>query len=107
MRQLIFGLIVFGLNIGAYAKGGDSTLPSPFVATFNTLVDERGGMSLPPNFQTKWVFLGTWSVAVKDVERSSEASGHGAAGLHNVYTQPGVVEYYLEHKTFPVLRGGR
>ncbi len=74
---------------------------SSFESTYSEWVDAKGKIVLPDDFQTKWVFLGTWSIAEKDVQRSSEASGHGAAGLHNVYTQPGVVEYFREHQSFP------
>lgn len=74
---------------------------SSYESTFDRWVDADGNITLPENFALEWVFLGTWSVAEKDVDRSSEASGHGAAGLHNVYTQPGVVEYYREHGAFP------
>lgn len=72
-----------------------------FLSTYETLVDEAGRISLPRNFRENWTFLGTWSIAEKDVERSSEASGHGAAGLHNVYTQRGVAESFRETGKFP------
>jgi hypothetical protein len=70
-------------------------------STYKNLVDDVGTISLPGDFRTDWVFLGTWSIAAKDVETSGAASGHGAAGLHNVYTQPGVVEYFRTHQEFP------
>jgi hypothetical protein len=69
--------------------------------TYSELVDKEGNMRLPDNFRSEWVFLGTWSIAEKEVEISAEASRHGAAGLHNVYTQPGVAEYYRANKSFP------
>ncbi len=72
-----------------------------FTSTYGSLVDGAGNISLPKNFRSNWVFLGTWSIAKKDVERISEASGHGAAGLHNVYTQRGVAEYYQQNGKFP------
>jgi hypothetical protein len=97
VRRVVL-LTLLGLSVGAYA---DDSPTLSFASTYGDLVDGDGSITLPENFQTQWVFLGTWSVAKKDVERSSEASGHGAAGLHNVYTQPGVVEYYLQHKSFP------
>ncbi|MCB1878069.1 MAG: cytochrome P460 family protein [Chromatiales bacterium] len=87
------------LLVPAYALDMQSS--STFVSTYGKWVDDKGNISLPKDFLTRWVFLGTWSVAAKDVERSSEASGHGVAGLHNVYTQPGVVEYFREHGSFP------
>ena len=97
VRRVVL-LTLLGLSVGTYA---DDSPTLSFASTYGDLVDGDGSITLPENFQTQWVFLGTWSVAKKDVERSSEASGHGAAGLHNVYTQPGVVEYYLQHKLFP------
>jgi hypothetical protein len=69
--------------------------------TYSDLVDEGGNIRLPENFRSEWVFLGTWSIAEKEVEISADASRHGAAGLHNVYTQPGVAEYFRAHKAFP------
>ncbi len=102
MRYLILSLIIATcLNMSVFANEGDDEISSPFASTFNTLVDKDGNISKPDGFQSSWIFLGTWSIAAKDVKHSSEASGHGAAGLHNVYTQPGVVEYYQKHKTFP------
>ena len=70
-------------------------------STYGELVDDEGNISLPAEFRNKWTFLGTWSIAEKDVERSGAASGHGAAGLHNVYTQPGVAEYFQQNGKFP------
>ena len=90
-------LFIFGVGIDAHA--GDPL--TSYTSTYGKWVDRNGNISLPKDFASRWVFLGTWSIAEKDVKRSGEASGHGAAGLHNVYTQPGVVEYYKKHKAFP------
>lgn len=70
-------------------------------STYDDFVDGDGNISLPKNFKNDWAFLGTWSIAEEDVERSSVASGHGAAGLHNVYTQRGVAEYFRANQEFP------
>ncbi len=93
---VVLAVLCFGAVVNADDDSGLS-----FESTYDELVDGSGNISLPKNFQSQWVFLGTWSVAEKDVERSSQASGHGAAGLHNVYTQPGVAKYYVKHKEFP------
>jgi hypothetical protein len=69
--------------------------------TFGTIVDREGNISLPLEFQRTWAFLGTWSIAMGDVQSSSDASGHGAAGLHNVYVQPEVITHYRKHGEFP------
>ncbi len=78
-----------------------SVADDSYSSTYETLVDKDGNISIPENFRSEWTFLGTWSIAAKDVEQSSEASGHGAAGLHNVYTQRGVAEYFRSHGSFP------
>ena len=68
---------------------------------FSPYVDAYGNISLPSDFDRKWVFLGTWSIAGEDVAQSGAASGHGAAALHNVYTQPGTVEAFRNTGKFP------
>ena len=85
------------LSFAASASVADET----FTTTYQDLVDDAGTLSLPADFRNKWTFLGTWSIAEKDVDASGAASGHGAAGLHNVYTQPGVAEYFQQHGKFP------
>ena len=62
--------------------------------TFSPYVDARGGITVPPNYRTRWVFLGTWSI-------DADEGAAGAKGLHNVYTQPGVVEAYRNGGEFP------
>lgn len=69
--------------------------------TYRTMVDEQGNISLPKDFRRSWAFLGTWSIAAEDVKTSSEASGHGAAGLHNVYTQPETIDHFRKTGEFP------
>jgi hypothetical protein len=79
----------------------ESVAGESFTKTYGNLVDDAGNMTLATNFRSDWTFLGTWSIAAEDVETSSEASGHGAAGLHNVYTQSGVAEYFQQNGKFP------
>ncbi len=81
--------------------GSISTADDSFTSAYETLVDENGNISLPGNFRSEWAFLGTWSIAAQDVEQSSAASGHGAAGLHNVYVQRGVADYFRKNDKFP------
>ncbi len=71
------------------------------LSTYESLVDETGTISLPKNLRRDWAFLGTWSIAEEDVVASSEASSRGAAGLHNVYTQPATIDHFLETGKFP------
>lgn len=97
VRRLLF-LLLLGLSVSAHSLEPEESL---LTSTYGTLVDSNGNITLPEDFRTEWVFIGTWSVAEKDVQGSSNESGNGAAGLHNVYTQPEVVDYYLKHKAFP------
>jgi hypothetical protein len=95
LTRTVFSIVIFFLCSGAlYADVS-------FTSTYKSLVDDEGNISLPIGFRENWTFLGTWSIASKDVETSSAASGHGAAGLHNVYTQNGVVEYFRKNGAFP------
>jgi hypothetical protein len=91
----------FLMALMAITLCGVSVADEAFESTYDTLVDNEGNITLPGNFRAEWTFLGTWSIAEKDVEQASAASGHGAAGLHNVYTQPGVAEYFRENGSFP------
>lgn len=62
--------------------------------TFSPYVDASGGITLPPDYRTRWVFLGSWSI-------DAGGSTAGAKGMHNVYTQPGVVESFRNGGEFP------
>ena len=63
--------------------------------TFSRYVDNTGKLRVPDNYRTEWTFLGTWSVARKKGEPL------GAAGFHNVYTQPETVTSYKKTGKFP------
>ncbi len=94
-------ILKFLVALIAFTLCAVSVADESFESTYDTLVDRQGNITLPVNFRAEWIFLGTWSIAEKDVEQVSAASGHGAAGLHNVYTQPGVAEYFRENGSFP------
>jgi hypothetical protein len=98
MYQKMLKLIIATLLLSIWVE---SFADDSFTATYEEFVDETGNISLPGNFRSEWTFLGTWSIAEKDVATSSEASRHGAAGLHNVYTQNGVAKHFREHGSFP------
>jgi hypothetical protein len=86
--------VALAMSIGANA--------APNVAnTFETLVDGEGNITLPLEFRRTWAFLGTWSIAQADVQPSSAASGHGAAGLQNVYVRPNAITAYRKDGEFP------
>ena len=50
-------------------------------------------LTVPDDYQTEYVLIGSWSIADEDKA--------GAAGFHQVYTQPETVRYYRQHGEFP------
>jgi hypothetical protein len=98
IRKYIMALTI--LVMFSFIASSSIANPPP-TSTYGTIVDDVGNITLPGKFREDWTFLGTWSIAQKDVKTSSEASGHGAAGLHNVYTQHGVVESFRQNGKFP------
>jgi len=100
MKTLIMLITLMTLTFCVMSFADDAPVVT-YDSTYGTLVDDAGNISLPKGFHNHWTFLGTWSIAASDVDRASAASGHGAAGLHNVYTQPGVAEYFRRNGAFP------
>jgi len=97
MLQLVLVLTCFG----GYFDNATAVADESLTSTYGTLVDGSGQISLPVGFQRDWAFLGTWSIAHKDVDTSSAACGHGAAGLHNVYTQRETIDHFQKTGKFP------
>ncbi len=62
-------------------------------ASFSPYVDAKGQIRLPPDYKTKWIHLGDWVIAKKQGQDPHE--------LHEVYTQPGVVEAFRRSGEFP------
>lgn len=89
------------IAVVALLVSATSIADAPFELTYRTVVDEQGNISLPKNFRRSWAFLGTWSIAAKDVKTSSEGYNPGAAGLHNVYTQQETIDYFRKTGKFP------
>lgn len=89
------------MNVMTFAFCAVLFADESFTSTYGGLVDDAGNIMMPRGFRNDWTFLGTWSITDEDVETSSAASRHGAAGLHNVYTQRGVAEYFQQNGKFP------
>ena len=60
---------------------------------YSLYVDQKGGISLPKNYKTKWSHLGSFAVAKK--------KGQNISSMHDVYTQPEVVEIFNRTGKFP------
>ncbi len=89
MKRLLFLflLLVCVVIPTVWAWGKDAP-----VAVFSDYVDETGVISLPENYRSDWVHLGSW--AVKD----PKAPGHG---FHDVYTQSNSLAAYKKNGQFP------
>lgn len=79
-------LVLPALGLQTYAQEIESG--------YKIAVDKEGSIRVPDvDYLAKWQFLGTWSSLAED--------GKGAADLHNVYAQPGVIEAYRATGEFP------
>ncbi len=87
--------ILAGLLVLVLVTSCTGPSQGPIKSGYDELVDAAGNISLPDNFQRNWTFLGTWAID------STEAQQNGVAGFHNVYTQPGVVDYFQDNDRFP------
>lgn len=69
--------------------------------SFSPHVDSKGSISLPTDFRSTWVHLGTWLVT------STAAAGRGidptspGTGIHTVYTEPESLKTYKKDGQWP------
>ncbi len=89
-RVSIVGVTSVALLIGA-VLGTSFNCNASGAEGFSPYVDAMGHISLPKDFQTRFVHLGSWAVVD---DRSSK-------GLHNVYTERKTVEQYRKTGKFP------
>jgi hypothetical protein len=67
---------------------GGAENPGPF----SPYVDEKGAITLPRDFRSTWVHLGSWAVP---------ASHEPGSGFHDVYTQPESYRAYRKDGKWP------
>lgn len=65
--------------------------------SFSPYVDDAGTITLPADFRSAWVHLGTWVLTSK---AQSTPGGHGP-GLHEVYTQPESLKAFKKTGKWP------
>ncbi len=56
--------------------------------SFSPYVDDQGTISLPSDFRSSWLHLGTWAVTSQAATGPDKGRASHANGLHEVYTQP-------------------
>jgi cytochrome c len=67
--------------------------PAPKADDFSPYVTKEGGISLPADYQEKFLHLGTWAVATKPDKPVDE--------MHNVYARPEDIQAYRRDGKFP------
>lgn len=60
---------------------------------YSLFVDKKGNIALPVGYKTKWAHLGSFAVA--------KQMGKPISSMHDVYTQPEVIETYNRTGKFP------
>lgn len=93
MRKLLTLVLTVAVAIAAWPSTAEDIMDGYALA-----VDKTGTIRVPDvDYRATWSVLGTWVVAGGD-----EVDGAaGAAGMHAVYTQPGVIEHYRKTGQFP------
>ena len=88
------GMALAGLSvIGAVTAYGQIDTRSQYGGPAASVVDNKGNLRVPADYQTAYQFLGTWAVAADD--------GPGAKEMHVVYASPGTIAAYRKDGHFP------
>ena len=85
--KTVFGRLILLSLLSATALASDLSDD-----TYSRWVDEDGRITLPRDFRSQWIHLGSWLVD------DAAAPGYG---LHDVYTQQESVAYYRAKGEFP------
>ncbi len=94
VMNALFAIALF-LVVASTSAGGERSL------SFSPYVDSKGAISLPSDFRSTWVHLGTWVVT------STAATGPGrdntgpGTGIHDVYTQEKWLKDYKKRGKWP------
>ncbi len=88
ISALGIALVGFSMMVGVTACGQTDTLSSYKGATA-AVVDDKGNMHIPADYQTTYQMLGTWAVAAD--------KGPGSKEMHVVYASPGTIVAYRKN----------
>src|SRR3954447_23467620 len=85
----IVGISIVALTaVGIVAQGHKPVTSGKSVP----VVDAKGNLRVPANYQTSYESLGSWAIAADQ--------GQGSKELHNVYASPGTIEAYRKNGKF-------
>ncbi|TKR54309.1 cytochrome C [Allopusillimonas ginsengisoli] len=88
------GVALVGLSmmVDGTAYGQTNTSPS-YEGTTSAVVDDKGNMHVPADYQATYQMLGSWAVAADE--------GPGSKDMHVVYASPGAIVAYRKDGHFP------
>jgi cytochrome c len=69
--------------------------------SFSPYVDSKGNISLPQDFMSAWVHLGTWVVTSEKATGPEVKKTAPGTGLHDLYTQPESFKAYKKNGKWP------
>ncbi len=69
--------------------------------SFSPYVDEKGNITLPSDFRSNWVHLGTWVVTSQAATGPDKGRASHANGIHEVYTQPDSLKAFKSTGRWP------
>ncbi len=88
------GVALAGLSMMVIVTAyGQSAMRTPYEETTATVVDDKGNIKVPADYQTAYQMLGTWAVAAD--------AGPGSKEMHVVYASPGTIDAYRKAGHFP------
>lgn len=88
------GVALAGLSMMvAVSAYGRTDARTPYRGATAAVVDGKGNMRVPADYQTTYQMLGTWAVAAENAPGSKE--------MHVVYASPGTIAAYRKDKHYP------
>ena len=78
------------ISTSVYAR---TDSPTPYKGEAAKIVDAKGNMRIPADYQTTYQVLGTWAVAAEKTPGSKE--------MHVVYASPGTIAAYRKDGHYP------
>jgi hypothetical protein len=70
-------------------------------SAYPPVVDKEGRISMPADFKSQWIHLGSWLVTSEVTADPEESRFSHGTGFHNVYTQPDSLKAYRKDGRWP------
>lgn len=97
MLKITIAVLVLAVCLAAAATLGAGEKSG----SFSPYVDSKGNITLPADFRSTWVHLGTWVVTSQIAAGTELGQTAPATGLHDVYTQPDSLKAYRKDGKWP------